>query len=311
MTLNGFDISNVNGAGIISRALTGDFVICKATEGKSFVDPLYPSFMAQIRRAGKLTGSYHFAHWANNPRDEAAFYGAHNDRRDGEFEILDWEMYGTQACPANVHGPWVAEFLAARPRCGIYLNDDMANHIVASADATQLKLIRSRVLWKATYGVSNPGNTHGFDRGATLWQWRDSTGIDEDTAYLTPQEWRALANGQPGPPTPPEDILSWDTAFDNDNDPNTPPQPAWTSVRDARVYSGNAAMSAEAANARATEARDAANSAAAGVKALVDLVTAMPKPLTADEIEALVQKVIAGQVNVTATLSVDPPTAKS
>jgi hypothetical protein len=46
------------------------------------------------------------------------------------------------------------------------------------------------------------------------------------------------------------------------------------------------------------------------VAALSDLVASMPKPLSADEIETLVRNVIAGQVNVTATLSVDPGDAR-
>jgi hypothetical protein len=302
MTLTGFDISNVNGSGIINRALGGDFVICKATEGKSFVDPLYQSFMAKIRAAGKLTGSYHFAHWYNSPTQEAAFYGAHNDRRDGELEILDWEMYGNPVCPPGTHGPWVAEFLAARPRCGIYLNADMANHIIASADAAQLRLIRSRVLWKATYGVSAPGNSFGFDKGVSLWQWRDSTGIDEDIAYLTPQQWRDYANGSATPPPPPKDP---DMAFTDAQAAQLQRIDDTLSVVNRVLLTGEK-FDNDAAKAYAQNPYPFLQALSGKVDTLAAQVSAATPRLTADDIKALVREVIAGQVNVTATLAVDP-----
>lgn len=49
MTLNGYDIAGVNGAGIITTAPTGTFTIVKASQG--------PSFVSQPSGGSRNTGS--------------------------------------------------------------------------------------------------------------------------------------------------------------------------------------------------------------------------------------------------------------
>lgn len=59
MTLHGIDISGWQ-AGINLSAVPADFVIVKATGGKSFVNPHCDEQFQGARRAGKRTGVYHF-----------------------------------------------------------------------------------------------------------------------------------------------------------------------------------------------------------------------------------------------------------
>jgi murein DD-endopeptidase MepM/ murein hydrolase activator NlpD len=102
----------------------------------------------------------------------------------------------------------------------------MMNKIIASASSADLALIRSRIFWKATVGGTDPGNAYEFERGVSIWQYRDTQGIDEDRAFLTPDEWRRYADGNVEVPvseihadgSPPSDpayhevLKSWTTA---------------------------------------------------------------------------------------------------
>src|SRR5689334_15056014 len=130
--MRGVDISNNNGAGIVndSRVINAKFVIGKCTEGLTFTDQTYRGFQNTSRQRGQLWGSYHFAHWANDPVQEARRYKSLANWSPGDTFWLDWEMYGSQAgCPAGTHGPWVAAFLREIPTCGLYTNSDMMNKI--------------------------------------------------------------------------------------------------------------------------------------------------------------------------------------
>ena len=67
MSLKGIDISN-HQRGLNLKNISCDFVIIKATEGKSYVDPSCDNFFQQALSLGKKLGVYHFA---NNPQNSA------------------------------------------------------------------------------------------------------------------------------------------------------------------------------------------------------------------------------------------------
>lgn len=50
------------------------FVIIKATEGTSYVDPNFKKNVEGARRAGLVIGAYHYAHPDNNPQKEVEFF---------------------------------------------------------------------------------------------------------------------------------------------------------------------------------------------------------------------------------------------
>ena len=73
MSMNGIDISN-HQAGLNLAAVPCDFVICKATEGTSFVDKYCDGFIQKALSLGKKIGVYHFATGRTSGRQEAEFF---------------------------------------------------------------------------------------------------------------------------------------------------------------------------------------------------------------------------------------------
>lgn len=90
--LRGIDISNWQ-AGLDGDAVfpNVDFVICKATEGVSFVDAYCDGWIQKCRSMGKPWGFYHFA-GSNQPVDEAAHFINNTSNYFGNgIPVLDWE----------------------------------------------------------------------------------------------------------------------------------------------------------------------------------------------------------------------------
>lgn len=57
----GIDISNNNAGLVLEHVYKIGFVICKATEGTSFIDKYAQSFVSDARKLGRKIGLYHFA----------------------------------------------------------------------------------------------------------------------------------------------------------------------------------------------------------------------------------------------------------
>lgn len=90
--LRGIDISNWQ-AGLDGEAVfpNVDFVICKATEGVSFVDAYCDGWIQKCRSMGKPWGFYHFA-GSNQPVDEAVYFINNTSNYFGNgIPVLDWE----------------------------------------------------------------------------------------------------------------------------------------------------------------------------------------------------------------------------
>ncbi|MFC6883556.1 MULTISPECIES: glycoside hydrolase family 25 protein [Actinomadura] len=73
-----------------------DFVIVKATEGRSYKNPERAQQVARARRAGCVVGFYHFLHGRRGLRParivaQARYFVAHCGAEDGDFLALDWE----------------------------------------------------------------------------------------------------------------------------------------------------------------------------------------------------------------------------
>lgn len=91
MSMNGIDISN-HQAGLNLAAVPCDFVICKATEGTSFVDKYCDGFVQKAISLGKPFGVYHFASGKSSGRQEAEFFYNNIKGYVGKgILVLDWE----------------------------------------------------------------------------------------------------------------------------------------------------------------------------------------------------------------------------
>lgn len=98
------DISNWQGGIDLPALLPNvDGVVCKATEGTTFVDPYCDGWVQQCINAGKPRGFYHFA-GSNSASEEAEFFvrNCQGYFRKG-IPILDWE--------GNQNAGWVNEFV--------------------------------------------------------------------------------------------------------------------------------------------------------------------------------------------------------
>ena len=100
MALNGIDISN-HQKGLNLKDITCDFVICKATEGTTFVDKYCDGFMQQAMKLGKKVGVYHFASGKTTGKAEADFFLKNVQGYIGKaILILDWEAGAVAKGPA-------------------------------------------------------------------------------------------------------------------------------------------------------------------------------------------------------------------
>lgn len=91
MSLKGIDISGWQ-KGIDLTKVPCDFVIIKATQGVSYVNPDCDRAYQQAKRAGKLLGVYHYF-GGNDPIKEADFFIRSVRGYIGEaILVLDWEQ---------------------------------------------------------------------------------------------------------------------------------------------------------------------------------------------------------------------------
>lgn len=103
MTIRGIDIASHQSEGGMRidwqavKNAGNEFVVIKATGGAIYKNPYYAEQLAGARAAGLIIGHYHYAHELSfgQPRasaaQEAAFFLANSDIREGEFAVLDIE----------------------------------------------------------------------------------------------------------------------------------------------------------------------------------------------------------------------------
>jgi len=321
MALQGFDIANVNGSGIITRALAGDFTICKASEGLGFVDGMHDGFVSQLRAAGKLVGHYHYAHIGNDPVAEARAFLSAAKAKPGDVMVLDFEPYG-QVGADSIYARWILAFCRyvngqTGARCWLYANDDMANRAIAAGAQADCDAMRRELpLWKAAY-ASTAGGLHGWS-ALTAWQYSDQ-GIDQDTFYGDASTWAALAVPgspvapqvapvpTPAPPAQPQEMFTVSQYDDLVNLINGYGKRTENTERIAGLITGQEL--GYGARIEHTETMVAALAAALDPAALARAVAAsLPAEanLTQEQVAQAVKDALAASVKVTGSLSVTP-----
>jgi GH25 family lysozyme M1 (1,4-beta-N-acetylmuramidase) len=154
------------------------FVFAKATEGRSFVDPMYATNKAGAEAAGLLFGAYHFAQpdgGANDPVLEADHFVDNALLGPGNLlPVLDIERTGglTQAQVTQWILRWldrVTERLGVRPI--VYTSPNGWDN--RTGDTTAVAAAGYTVLWVAHWGVASPrlpaNDWNG--NGWTFWQY--------------------------------------------------------------------------------------------------------------------------------------------
>nr|WP_296266855.1 GH25 family lysozyme [uncultured Merdimonas sp.] len=206
MSLNGIDISSWQ-KGINLSKVPCDFVIIKATEGLTYVNPDCDRAFQQGLRLGKKLGVYHFA--GKNGASAEAEYFVNNIKGYIKKAVLalDWEGSGVSRGPA-----WAKEWLdkvyqltGVKPL--IYMNNSTVNGYDWSAVVNG-----DYGLWNAGYYAGdtvmgyNPdapliGGT-GAWKFAALYQYTSSGrlsgysgDLDLDVFYGDRAAWDAYAGG--------------------------------------------------------------------------------------------------------------------
>lgn len=192
MTLKGVDVASYQTPAQAGQSGI-DFVIVKATEGLSYVNPKCNAEYAAAKKAGHLLGLYHYAS-GGDPVTEANYFIANIKNYVGEAVLaLDWEQ-GSNAAWGNtgwalkfaqrVHsltGVWplvyvqasaVAQVASCAPYCGLWI----AGYPINADSWTVPNFMYSTGAWKS----------------ATIWQF-SSAGIDRNIFYGDRAAWGKYA----------------------------------------------------------------------------------------------------------------------
>ena len=198
--LKGIDISNWQ-AGIDLSKLDIDFVICKATEGNSFVDKYCDEFITKAKSLGKLWGFYHFAR-SNSPEAEAEFFYKNTKGYiENGIPVLDYEVWGQ-----NKDVSWCEKFIQkfydlTGIYCMLYISASHCKDFKGSWIPSKCGL------WVAGYpknyteypGANMPYNVAPWQIVA-IWQFTSSLklsgfngNLDGNYAYMDANGWSLYA----------------------------------------------------------------------------------------------------------------------
>lgn len=208
MSLNGIDISSHQSGINISKLTTTDFVIVKATQGVTYVNPYFSRHYDAAKKAGKLLGTYHYF-GGNDPVKEADFYVSTVGSRVGEgILVLDWESYQNSSFKKGPSVAW--KFLQrVHEKTGIWPMIYMSKSVTRSYDWSTVAKYCG--LWVAQYANSNR-----TDYQTSPWTDKKGTGawtqtaiyqysskgkitgytstIDINIAYMDDDSWKLYAN---------------------------------------------------------------------------------------------------------------------
>lgn len=224
MTMNGVDLSSYQ-AGLNAGSIEADFVIVKATEGLSYINPVGDIHYQQAKSAGKALGVYHFLS-GDDPRAQAEFFVNNISGYVGEAVLfLDFEADGLSlgANGAKIFLDRVHELTGVAPM--IYMSKAVIHQMDWSAVASEY------ALWGAQYANYTPTGYQSDpwtdESGWGVWgepaiyQYSSSGrlsgyngNLDLNIAYMDKDAWNKFAgkntdnpdtDGHPDPaPTPDE-----------------------------------------------------------------------------------------------------------
>lgn len=212
--MNGIDISEYQ-RNINLSLVACDFVIIKATEGKTYSDPYFFQHIENAKRLGKLLGFYHFARPENNTaHDEVLnFLDSVRPYLGKGIPFLDWESIAKYNVTWAKN--WLDEFFSLtgiRPL--IYMSESVVNQYDWSRVAPNYGL------WVARYRDNQPD--YNFDMSNAgkkptvkwwnhyqLWQWTSSGRLDGyngnldcNEFYGDKAEWDKLCRKEEVEPMP-------------------------------------------------------------------------------------------------------------
>lgn len=192
------------GSTIIAAMKDSSFVIAKATEGTTYVDPRHAWLAPYARKHRWLLGHYHYAH-PHQPADAQADYFINNARpRPGEVLALDLEANEATWAERVTFG---LSFLARVKQrtgapCWLYVNGSWATGLRSAATTAQWREVTGYPLWIADWN-GTPGNGPAYGWPViTCHQYADHPLTDRDEFHGGTDTWHALAVPSPKHTTP-------------------------------------------------------------------------------------------------------------
>lgn len=193
--LKGIDISN-HQSNIDLSKVACDFVIIKATEGKSYVSPSCDKQFQQALNLGKKLGIYHFANNSDNTAEQEAEWFITNTRGyiGKAIPILDWEdNVVSDVAWALKWLQLVEKTYGCKPL--IYMSESVANSYDWSSVANA-----NYGLWVAkyrdnnidyNYDMSSAGNKPAVNywKFYAMWQWTSVGRLDGYSGNLDCNEF--------------------------------------------------------------------------------------------------------------------------
>lgn len=149
--LNGIDVASYQ-KGIDAAGIAGDFVIAKATQGTSYVNPACVAQAEGAEAGGKCVGVYHYISGGNAER-EADFFLDNIKNWIGKYMLcLDWESYQNSAWGNEDYLRRVAKRIIDRTGIPpiIYVQASRYSQVKKVADALNCGL------WIAQYASNTP-----------------------------------------------------------------------------------------------------------------------------------------------------------
>lgn len=207
--MNGIDISNWQN-GINLDAVPYDFIIAKATQGKTYVSPDCARQVEQARDRGKLFGVYHYID-GSGAIGEADFFIDNIKNWVGEGMLcLDWESNQNSAWGNEDYLRQVAQRVIDRTGIPpvIYVQQSRMAQVKPIADALNC------ALWIAQYANMNatgyqdaPWNEGAYS--CAIRQYSScgrlsgySGNLDLNKAYMDAAAWKKYANPSGGASAP-------------------------------------------------------------------------------------------------------------
>jgi len=205
--LKGIDISHWQ-ANLDIASTGAEFVICKATQGTTFVDPSCDRHYQIAKRLGLKLGVYHYAS-GGDPVAEADFFVRNIQGYIGEaILILDWEK--NQNGRYHEHASWCLRFLnRVKELTGVKPLVYMSASVIKVADWSSV-VAGDYGLWVAGW----PDNRDSWDIPEfrwdvspwpfyALWQYTSSGGrLDRDVFMGDRTAWDKYAARNGSTPTP-------------------------------------------------------------------------------------------------------------
>ena len=211
-SLNGVDIASYQSSINPAKLTTTDFVIVKFTQGTTYLNPYADRQYSVAKAAGKLLGAYHYG-TGKSAKAEAQYFVKCLGNRVGECILaLDWEGNQNSVFGTGKDVAWCKEFLdevyrltGVRPL--IYMSKSVCRKYNWSSVAANYPLWCAQYKSNSTTDYqSNPwtdNNGFGAWERDTIRQYSShgriagyDANIDLDLAYMSAEEWRAMAGGK-------------------------------------------------------------------------------------------------------------------